>query len=520
MVWKEIRAFAARYPLLTNLLVLATLYTLAYLAERSAPGGRGAASLGWWGWYDQGAYLRSAEALSVGNLTPDQHTYPILYPALGSLFIRLLRLHLFVPVNLAGLLVTIGVFITVAGAHVRMRWAAGLFWLSVLMLPFVYRQYTIPWNSTLAGALLALLIWELHGGAGLPGKSGAWRCFRFTLVAFLLVPTRPLDALASAPLCLMFLYRLARTSRTGSPRWGARSWLQRIGGAALGAAPGILIFLGFNLLSSGNLAGRYVTDRIDARQVYELHLLPMKVVAFLFDSGTVHGDAASSFLSHYPWLILTLMGMAVMVACGNSLLRAVALTVMLQMMLYLPFTNFMPQSLWRYGNIHYYKWFAPYAVLIPLVAAMLVYREWHRPRVRYAALGAMALMLAVSCVGFRADPVAMDLRVRDGQHIDIANPAGNAADFFSLRGTVEPFEAAYMGDHVLRAGSRELIAVRDFRVVPTASGARVIFMKPFSAARAELQLTPETTMHVEAAPSAQRYAFTFGVPRWLWRSRD
>src|SRR5207248_6796292 len=45
---------------------------------------------GWFGWWDQGQYLKCTVGLAHGSLTQDTYWYPLGYPALGALFYRLM----------------------------------------------------------------------------------------------------------------------------------------------------------------------------------------------------------------------------------------------------------------------------------------------------------------------------------------------------------------------------------------------------------------------------------------------
>ena len=54
-------------------LLLAALYLWRYAADPAVPGGSAQFPEGWWGWWDQGHYLRSATALAQGNFDPAQH---------------------------------------------------------------------------------------------------------------------------------------------------------------------------------------------------------------------------------------------------------------------------------------------------------------------------------------------------------------------------------------------------------------------------------------------------------------
>src|SRR2546430_6397369 len=90
------------------ILAVAIAYFIAYATAPSVPGPRGP---GWFAWFDQGQYLRSAKALAAGNFSPDSHFYPPLYPLAGAVFVRWLPQHPFLVVDLAAFLVTAFAFV-------------------------------------------------------------------------------------------------------------------------------------------------------------------------------------------------------------------------------------------------------------------------------------------------------------------------------------------------------------------------------------------------------------------------
>jgi hypothetical protein len=126
---------------------------------------------GWWNFFDQGLYLRSARAFIRGDWSPGEHFYPIGYPILAVPFVRLLPRDPFLPMNL-------GLFAAYAWACFRLfrpvigaPLAAATFFLA-LILPTeivtpqhigypVWSQFAVPWTTNgiaplYVGALVAM----------------------------------------------------------------------------------------------------------------------------------------------------------------------------------------------------------------------------------------------------------------------------------------------------------------------------------------------------------------------------
>ena len=79
---------------LSLLIATAVIYSLAYLGHAVLPGNSKYPE-GWWGWWDQGQYLKCAASLAHGTLTSDTYWYPLGYPMIGALFYRFTPQHAF-----------------------------------------------------------------------------------------------------------------------------------------------------------------------------------------------------------------------------------------------------------------------------------------------------------------------------------------------------------------------------------------------------------------------------------------
>jgi len=70
------------------LVFVGVIYTVAFWYFKDAPGHNPAYPLGWWGWFDQGEYLKSAKAFAALDFSAAQHFCPPLYSMLGALFVN------------------------------------------------------------------------------------------------------------------------------------------------------------------------------------------------------------------------------------------------------------------------------------------------------------------------------------------------------------------------------------------------------------------------------------------------
>ena len=127
-------------------LLLCVIYTLAYFYHPATPGNSPEFPLGWWGWFDQGEYIKSARAFLTLDFSPAQHFYPPLYPALGALGLVASAGHPFFFTNLLLLLLSFYCFCRFASLSVNLRVAVVLFFASLVFNPVVFFQVELYEN--------------------------------------------------------------------------------------------------------------------------------------------------------------------------------------------------------------------------------------------------------------------------------------------------------------------------------------------------------------------------------------
>ena len=83
--------------------------------------------MGWWGWFDQGEYLKESKAIADYNFDPRNYFYPPLYPALGAMFVKLNPMHAFAIIDLICFLVFVYYFLSTARQFIGWNWAVAIF---------------------------------------------------------------------------------------------------------------------------------------------------------------------------------------------------------------------------------------------------------------------------------------------------------------------------------------------------------------------------------------------------------
>ncbi|HYD81190.1 MAG TPA: hypothetical protein VEC06_15400 [Paucimonas sp.] len=511
------------------LALIASAYLIAYLLHPSVPGNR--SPLGWWGWFDQGQYLLAAKAFAALDFSPDRHFYPPLYPLLGSLFVRWWEQHPFWLIDLAGLLWFSAVFLLFARRYVSRRCAAFLYAASVLLNHRVFPDFLIPWTTTVGAALLSVGIYGLLRLDDRPsGQGGAHRgaVFGVSLALGLLACLRPVDGLVGGILWLAYMARALRLERrpAGAPDRFRRPLASAVAGLA-GLALGPAAFAGFNHAVFGSVRGRYV--EVAAANGFFPADIAEKFVSLFFDGQALYLEPGSGIAEHFPWMALALVGLIFVLARGDRPLRVVALAVCAQFILYLPYGDLLPTGIWRFHNLHYFKWTFPYLALAAWLLLAHAARGW-RDDMRKAVVKMGAVLTAaalLAALGFRienaAAVVAADAEPSGAMSFRLKAEGGKPersveVDLIDVAGLQGAFADVYFGKHKLWVDGRELHHVRDFRALPAPWGVRLLFIRPLAAEAVVFQPDPGLKRS-GLAVTFGRYRFALRLPAPFGKGR-
>lgn len=497
-------------------LTLTLAYVTVYFAIPATPGNAPYAHpLGWWGWFDQGKYLLSANAFAQFDFHPDKHFYPPLYPVLGAIFLKWSSGHPYFVPNLLFLLWFSYVFIRFSDQYVP-RWGSVALLLGTTVLNYtIFENYVIPWTSTLGVALLASgilgLVWlqEVRTGTGTGIRVGGFQVFMVAICLGLLVPTRPGDAVVGCVIGLGLLIGYWQTRRVAIervPRVGQFLFL-----IVVGSVVGPLLFFGFNFFVFGTPTGTYM--QVAGANGFFPADLAEKFVSIWLDGFTLYGELNAGLTERYPWLYLSLAGVAWVLIRGDTQLRTVAVAIILLFSIYLPYGDLLPNGLWRYLNIHYFKWTYPFLALFAVLLAKKVWTSW-RQGAGWAmpAILLFGIPLLLLSLHFVVDWMPVSIRTAGSQtniSFDLPNKQIDLVDF---KGIVGGSTDMYFGGHRLLLDGNELKPVRDFRLLPIASGARLLFTRPVVGHALEFTPNPLLTRHAMAlGAQVGTYRFALGA---------
>ena len=512
-----------KVPLWLTLSVAAIVYCFFYFNDPALPGNSLAHPRGWWGWFDQGEYIKAAQAFVEGDFSPGKHTYPALYPAIGSIFLPWMPVHPFFFFNLLGLLAFAFVFMVFATRYVTQLEAFALLALSVYFNKTIIVNFSIPWTTTGTVLIYSITIYQLlrksspeHVPASIPIET--IKAFVFSSVFSLLVILRPVDTGAAAIFYPAYLYFSFKSLRDTESKVKVKALLCQAVALGAGLLIGLGLFLLFNLQVYGQVLGGYFKSTAVASGYFPFEL-PRKIFSLVFDAYTVFLEPRASLISHFPWLVLSIVGIFGCLIRGSAMLRVLAAAICLQFFLYAPYGDLIPNGVWRYYNIHYFKWMFPYLAFFAWLVLRWVFSGASTLKLSTPVFRAVAVLVAVAVLlmpRYSVRPTSpITLNKADAVGDISFSSNGDSIDFIDVQGLAGGFNEIYMGDHKLVADGKPMHRIKDFRLLPSPWGVRILFNQTVHAK--DFLLTPEG---LNFAPgglrlAASNYHFTLGKPRLI-----
>lgn len=459
--------------------LLALVYDLAYVNNRFSVNLM-LETGGWWNWWDQSKYLKSAHALASADLRPSEHWYPFGYSLLATPFIFVWPQDPFYPVNFIS-------FLALAIALVRLGIGLGLgpfagvaaFVLGVLPAD-LFVLYVVPWSTTPVAALYVgiLVVYVATVREGLT----YWRSLALAAGSALVGAIRPTDAVALAPI---FVHLVMHEWR----RWGNANGHEHqrlLRSTAFGIAAAFFL-LGLYLLLHLAVYGTAVSEysRVAAAFGLDPSLIPLRYFLLFNSPRDFYGDGLG-ILEKYPLLVFGIFGLVYSLMFCRF--KAIPLVVMSSLAIYLSFVDFLPSGLWRYANVHYLKWTFPVMVLLAFksIGEVVMGATWVR------AGAAFALVAPLTLLGVRGEVMgAVVVESRNGKDFVIHSSVPASYLAIRFKEAQGSFHSLYFDHHQLEIGNTTLSNTYDFRGVLLNGQANVVLHRPQSFSLARFRFSPD-----------------------------
>ncbi|HBX7941091.1 MULTISPECIES: hypothetical protein [Enterobacteriaceae] len=493
-------------------------YCFFYLSNAALPGNNIHEPLGWWGWFDQGQYLKGALALSQFNFSPENHYYPPLYPFMGSLFIKVLPVHPFFFIDgLAFILFTYS-FIKFSSRYCG-------FWLSmVLYAATVYFNkpimdtFVVPWSTTCTITVFSVALLLFMYVKDRPGMSLA----RLNLAALglsldfgLLALARPIDALLASVFFSAFLVLSYSNDRRLPVKTRLLRWLPLCAILLIGPILSAIVFFAFNVKVFGSAFGGYFNATANGSGYFPFEIAK-KALSLFNDSYTLYREPRASLLTHYPWLAFSVAGMLFCFWRGDIILRTMCVAAIVQFGLYAPYGDLLPNGIWRYANIHYFKWMLPFLALFAWMSLYWIFEKRGEKKLRPALRTALVLIIVVVTFSISLVTRQWNIQVETTSSSGMVVPLEDkTVDFIDIPGVNGSFQAIYFGSHKLWLDGHYLLAVKDYRILPAPGGIRILFNQTRRGNKVEIHLDPALTITSTQPLSMGNYYISLRKPRLI-----
>ncbi len=461
-----------------------------------------------WTGIDQRRYLDSARAWSQLDLSPERHHYLPMYPLLGAAFVWLTPWQPFLVPDVVCLVTSLLLFVRI-GRRLAPGWPGNAFALCFMLATMGGRVlvaiWVVPWSTTgsapcqFAAVLLALRFGE---------RPSLRRAAALGVMLGLVAGFRPSDAAVLALCCGVFaLVALTRLRGPGG------SWPSMLGAGVLGVSIGLLPAMVAYLAVFGWEPGAYLHK--SAAIGFEWRLVPLRWIMLVADPRPLlpEGRGMAEVL---PWVLPGLGGLllGLMPRAGHRIAPAALAggVVALHWATYLAYRDLQPYGLWRFYNVHYFKWTFPFLVLW---AAQLIANLARRERGR----AVLALAAAALCLCWRPEAVhRVPFSVGEpGTSLILPLDFGRVDQiaWLPLQGD---WTELYFGEFTLTTLSGELANTFDFKILPVPGSAVLMPLRPF-AGPATLSIPGDVRMQPGRSGAIAQIRLRFGLPCGVILSR-
>lgn len=468
----------------------ALCWLIRYFTLYGAPGRTPAF---WAGWFDQGHYMASALAFAHGSLAASAHWYPLGYSLAASVFVAVMPSDPFFLLDGLLYVLTAIAFRRAMRALAIPSSAAMIGFLgATLVQAQLARVWVGPWNSSLSASVLWWLIAktaEVYSPA--PERKAPDRTrdlITLGSLAGLLPLVRPMDAISGA-ICLAFAaYGLWQR---------ARLKVRAVCFVLIGAAIPILPYLALHFVIYGPRPSDYQLTLSGMGFVFGD--LGWKSYILLINPRPWYPETWS-ILEVCPWMLFGAAGIAsgfILRRDGRTPYALVVVLILASAIPFLAFVDLQPPGLFRFKNIHYFKWMMPFFGCAALMWLRFLGSRHDR---KVALFATVAFFLPL---GIRDVPVT----------IAEAQPARMLMFKSDISRAWEP---RYYGQAAVTDSIGRQENVRSYHQMPDDRGVRAIATKRLFASNVRRHDDGEPPETRDMAPYA-RYgeALSYGVPCWL-----
>lgn len=352
--------------------------------------------IGWWGWFDQGEYLKITEQFSNLDFFNPDKLYPPLYPGIAALLWPIFKEYGYIILDagctLLFFLLLIKIFrdyLTPFAVLLAVAFAYGF-------NRILFDQWVIPWTTNLSSLLIIFLAYLLHRqyrseqrtykesenmDDSSSTNSRKYLALAFAICAAILT-LRPYEIIPCLVLTLgIGRHTLLQTinasthqqSNVNNQSRRLKQWKKRALNLAPTLIPAALIIIAYttyNLLTFGSIEPSY--SKVVSKLGFNFLDIAFKYASLVNDSSVfgIKDGHLTNLVPWYPLMMAAAIGGTLTLATPIRYLIAASLISQLS---YLGFNDLVPTGLFKFYNIHYFTWsisvigVASFATIINLI---------------------------------------------------------------------------------------------------------------------------------------------------------
>lgn len=355
--------WAKRLPDIALVYLLFSLsYFCWYLIEPSVPANDTNNYKGWWGYWDQGQYWKTAGELATGHLGQSQYWWG--YPLLGAIFYKALPAHpFFIPNYVLGFVVVLFFYLMAVRFVTRIEALALTVVLILGSQLMMFQSLILPWNTIVTYAAMFSISFLLVVSSA--SYRGVYFCVFLVSLSTLVRPT-------DTPILFVYL------ASTIFFRFDVKTFIKLTGLAIVGILLGAVILALLNWKAFGQIVPPYV----NAQKAVGMSLngIGFRLYQLFVDGALIHGNSAlppgritPTILTKMPLMVFSLAGAWLLWhRLGNRVLPLVA--VCFGAIVFFATFNATgnPPHFWSFLLYHYFWW----ACVILSLTGYIFLREW------------------------------------------------------------------------------------------------------------------------------------------------
>jgi len=437
---------------------------------------------GWHGWFDQSQYLNEFRAIINFDPTPSNYYYFPLYPLLGVLSFGLIKNDPFLVANLACFIV----FYYYYFKFIK-NFIGGILGFFCILYCFyevktLMVHWAIPWTTTLVAPLLIYFFTNLREQFSQDLHSEIKIKFIViqTIVAGLIFFTRPVDIIILLPSFLFLIFKISQSKKNKLKNFLAMAYI---------LAMFIFALIIFNYLIYKNIFGSYFTSTVTNVGFYFPNI-PVKFYSIFFDSKSLFNLKGEAIFEKMPILYMAIPSFIYGFISGGRILRLLIIGVLLQIGIYLAYSDFLPIGLWKFNNVHYFKFAIPIMIFLIFYTLHGLFNMSRFNNKIITFMKVIILSLPFYFTHIRLHEItsswAIKYNTNNLKDISIQMNSKNEIlidkiDFPDISGS---FSDIYFGEHSVSVGEEKLILYKDFRIIPLSKigenqeGISLLFIRP------------------------------------------